>query len=123
MRRRRAFLIVGLPAVVTLVTLISLALLSRSAEANPIGGITAVSAGEGQTCALTTGGGVKCWGEYRRLGTSVTVPEDVSGLETGVSAIAAGFTNTCVLTTAGGVKCWGETAPGAVGSTEGPVDI
>ena len=123
MRRRRAFLIVGLSAVVTLVTLISLALLSRSAEANPLGGITAVSAGEGQTCALTTGGGVKCWGEYLRLTHAAIVPEDVRGLESGVATLSAGSGYVCALTTVGGVKCWGENAPGAVGSTEGPVDI
>jgi alpha-tubulin suppressor-like RCC1 family protein len=99
-------------------------------------GVIAVSAGFIHTCALTTNGGVKCWGENDesgRLGnggtTNSSIPVDVSGLATGITAIAAGFGHTCALTTDGGVKCWGGNGQGELGTdTTGdpslvPVDV
>jgi hypothetical protein len=65
-------------------------------------GVVAIGAGATRACALTTAGGVKCWG-----GTAYLTPVDVPGLTSGVTAI----TGSCALTTAGGVKCWGGTGP------------
>ncbi|MCP4695939.1 MAG: hypothetical protein GY862_03675, partial [Gammaproteobacteria bacterium] len=84
-------------------------------------GVTAIAAGAYHTCALTTSGGVKCWGYngYGQLGddstTDRTTPMDVVALSSGVAAIAAGDSHTCVLITDGGVKCWGYNSDGQLG--------
>ncbi len=86
------------------------------------------------TCALTSVGGVKCWGGNGNGGlgdgttTSRSTPTDVIGLGAGVISIAAGANTTCAVLANGGTKCWGDNAYGAVGDgsttqRNGPVDV
>jgi hypothetical protein len=69
------------------------------------------------TCALTTGGGVKCWGSnyFAQLGDGTqdqrTTLSMFLGLESGAIAVAAGFDFSCAVTAAGRVMCWGTSAP------------
>ena len=96
-------------------------------------GVTALSAGYNHTCAMTTTGGVKCWGAnlHGQLGDGSTVkkktPVDVSGLNSGIVAISADYSHTCALTIAGGVRCWGDNSNGQLGDGNAwhttPVDV
>ena len=99
-------------------------------------GVQAISAGERSfTCALTSLGGVRCWGinDLGSLGNGNTVhsnvPTDVWDLSYGVRAISAGNGHACAILTAGnGLKCWGYNLGGQVGdgslaSTTIPLDV
>lgn len=88
-----------------------------------LSGVTAITAGNLHTCALTTGGAAKCWG-YNingQLGdgaptrSPTSYPVAVSGLESGVASIIGGGLHTCAVTTAGAAKCWGRNDEGQLG--------
>lgn len=95
-----------------------------TAEARELDGeFTAIAAAHDHTCALTTAGGVMCWGSSTMgsLGLGEPTanggipPTLVPGLESGVVAISTGATNSCALTSDGRAQCWGRNDSGSFG--------
>lgn len=84
-------------------------------------GITAVTVGSSRSCAITSAGGAKCWGQniYGGVGNGDSIdqtsPVNVSGLSSGVLAMDGGAYHTCALLSGGVVKCWGWNAGGNLG--------
>ena len=85
-------------------------------------GAATVSAGIIHSCAVTTAGAVKCWGDnqFGDLGdgttTSSTIPVAVTGLSSGAAGVSAGFVISCAVTTTGAAKCWGHNGYGDLGN-------
>lgn len=83
-------------------------------------GVSAITLGEAHVCAVTSNGGVKCWGNNlnRQLGDGTkvnrNVPTDVIGMKNAV-AVAVGYSHTCALLNSGGVQCWGSGQNGQLG--------
>ncbi len=97
-------------------------------------GNTSISAGTTHTCAVTSQGGVKCWGknDFGQLGDGTLedkdTPVDVVGLDSGVVSVAAGVNHSCAVMSTGGVKCWGNNSRGQLGNgtrdnSPAPVDV
>lgn len=97
-------------------------------------GVTALSAGQEHSCAVTNTGAVKCWGDnsYAQLGDNSfqkrLIPTDVVGLISGYALVAAGWAHTCAASTTGAVKCWGYNNYGQLGDNtitlrQTPVDV
>jgi alpha-tubulin suppressor-like RCC1 family protein len=90
-------------------------------------GVANISLGAGYTCAVTTTGGVLCWGGPPDGTLNHPDPEAVKDPAgnaplTGVAAIAAGYSHACALTTSGTELCWGDNGAGEIGNgTEGNV--
>jgi alpha-tubulin suppressor-like RCC1 family protein len=100
--------------------------------ATALSGVTKIAAGFSATCAIVTGGAVKCWGSWPESGGATTrfVPGDVTGLSSGVVDISVGTSHACAVTAGGGAKCWGSNGFGQLGNggtsdtpTVTPVDV
>jgi alpha-tubulin suppressor-like RCC1 family protein len=94
------------------------------------GGVKSVATGGSSSCAITTSGGVKCWGAATGDGSTVArlTPVNVPGLESGVGTITIGRSHACALMTNGTAKCWGDNTWGAIGdgstiNRASPVDV
>src|SRR3989344_3621754 len=80
----------------------------------------AVSLGDDHSCALSSGGTVKCWGrnDSGQLGDGTaidkTTPIAVSNINGGVIALLAG-NHTCAAFVDGTAKCWGNNGSGQLG--------
>src|SRR6185312_11698782 len=64
---------------------------------------TQISAGEFNSCGLTTIGSILCWGDNSDGQSSVPPPPDGSTY----TEVSAGYRHTCALTTQQNVVCWG----------------
>lgn len=82
--------------------------------------------GNNHTCAVITGGAVRCWGSSARgqlgYGNTATigdneVPATAGDVMVGgpVMQLALGNAHTCALLTSGTVRCWGDNATGVLG--------
>ncbi|MCU1690956.1 MAG: regulator of chromosome condensation [Frankiales bacterium] len=94
--------------------------------------VTALSAGEFDTCALLAGGTVRCWGHngFGQLGDGTRIdrsaPVPVQGLPdpntNPVMAITTGYGHSCALTQDNKARCWGENDVGQLGFSTAKVD-
>jgi alpha-tubulin suppressor-like RCC1 family protein len=98
--------------------------------------VTQIAVGSYHACAVTSDGGVYCWGSnvYGQLGnngggsSSVPVAVNTSGVLNGktVTQVSASQRSTCVVTSDGGVYCWGQNSNGQLGNnstTSSPVPV
>jgi len=89
-------------------------------------GVSAVSAGHRHSCAITTGGALRCWGDndYGQTGHGNTYeigklksPDTLPPVQVGgkVLQISSGNNHNCALLEGGDVRCWGRNNYGQLG--------
>ena len=71
-------------------------------------GVTAVSAGANDACALTSGGALWCWGAVGQDDGGLSfVPVQIPGITDNVTSVSVGDNYACAVV-AGGVDCWAD---------------
>lgn len=76
-------------------------------------GVVLIAAGSSHSCALTTEGGVKCWGsnDSGQLGDGTTVdraiPVHAFGLQSGVTSLRTDSFRSCAVLAGTAITCWG----------------
>jgi alpha-tubulin suppressor-like RCC1 family protein len=93
-----------------------------------VAGATAIAGGLGQhACAITSDGGVECWGlnSNGQLGTgavsgSSSTPVPVANLAGPATKVVVGSAHTCALLAGGSVQCWGYGLDGQPGNGTTP---
>jgi len=84
---------------------------------------TAISSGNEHTCAITTKGGVKCWGANHagQLGVGSTTPSaepmDIVSPPPNITSIATGAWHTCAISDSK-LWCWGQNSDSQIGTGE-----
>ena len=100
---------------------------SEPVDVLDISDATAIAGGGASTCAIVTGGAVKCWGSNSsgQLGDGTTtdrsIPVAVIGLTEPVAQVVVGASHACALTDLGGVKCWGRNDDQRLGDPSFPL--
>ncbi len=100
--------------------------LPTGAFIEPAGGLTLTNVGSSEAttaCAVTTGGGIKCWGRNDTNNLNIIgaaglyrSPTDVPGFTSGVQEVDTLAQGTCFLKTDGTVWCWGSGTSGQLGN-------
>jgi hypothetical protein len=88
-------------------------------------GFASVDAGGSHSCALSTSGGVWCWGlnNHGQVGNGgsgfgIFLPVSVARVTSGVGAISLGGEHSCVVMSSGEAKCWGRNDEGQLGVSD-----
>ena len=106
---------------------------SGKVETIVVNGFIQIAPSSTHTCAITTSGGVKCWGKNDKgqLGNGTTTssytPVQVSGITSGATSISVNNGNTCAIVNSV-AKCWGQNDNGQLGdgtttNRQTPVDV
>lgn len=88
---------------------------------NLAGTVLATIAGGSHSCAVRTGGELRCWGENGegQIGDGTTddatLPTAISAPPQSVASAVAGDTHTCGIASGGSVHCWGQNDVGQLG--------
>ncbi|MEM9531367.1 MAG: RCC1 repeat-containing protein [Pseudomonadota bacterium] len=88
---------------------------------NLAGTVLGTVAGGGHSCAIRTGGELRCWGAngQGQIGNDSTdealLPAPIRPPPANVIAAVAGDTHTCAIAPGGGVYCWGQNDVGQLG--------
>jgi len=85
-----------------------------------------VSAGGTHTCALLSGGELKCWGfnangqlAYGDTTPRYAPPSQTISVDGSASLVSAGWTYTCPVLAGGQAKCWGDDSWSQLGYGDG----